>query len=378
MEQYPVCTIIESRKTIYARIARYVSHLVSNSTRYVQTYSSKKRKLYHSIPFDTFYVEKYDIYVKHIVEDQNYVITGSDDGDTEKAITAKKRIEIYSKTDDLVQLFIDAEQFDIDPEPNTIILYEWRNHWYQLMKIRQRSLDTIYLSKGVLKGLIEEITEFLADEQSYHDYGIPYKKIVLLSGPPGTGKSSTLGCLASHFNYNVASVSFTMDLDDKGLKNSIAYIPARSFLIFEDIDSLFVGRDSTKNISFSGFLNVIDGLCKVNQLVIFMTTNHPDRLDPALMRPGRVDTHIKFGYATKNQVKQAFEKYRPQESEEDFKKFYAEIPDTPTTMCVYQKFFFKYRKFTGKIVEKIDDLHEYIADYHQQESRDRMPSHMVS
>jgi chaperone BCS1 len=218
-----------------------------------------------------------------------------------------------------------------------------------------------------MDGLITEITDFLSAEEDYHSFGIPYKKTFLFSGLPGTGKSSLIASVASHFKFNLASVSFTAELDDKAIRSCISNLPNQTFLVFEDIDSLFDGRDSTKNVSFSGFLNIIDGLCRINQLVIFMTTNYPKKLDSALLRPGRVDSHIEFGYVTKEQVKQAFGKYRPTESDTDFENFYSKVSNTPTTMCVFQKFFFKYRNEKDKLVKNIKELNKFIDEYHQQE-----------
>ncbi|KAK6004370.1 hypothetical protein QM012_008232 [Aureobasidium pullulans] len=64
--------------------------------------------------------------------------------------------------------------------------------------------------------------------------------------------------------------------------------------------------DTTSKISLSGLLNVIDGVATHEGRILIMTTNHPEKLDPALVRAGRVDMHIRFSYASTAQIKSLF------------------------------------------------------------------------
>lgn len=81
-------------------------------------------------------------------------------------------------------------------------------------------------------------------------------------------------------------------------------------LLLEDVDAAFVGRESTKEVShrlsFSALLNSLDGIAAQEGRLLFLTTNHVDRLSQALIRPGRVDFRIKFTYATWQQMKDMF------------------------------------------------------------------------
>ena len=72
-------------------------------------------------------------------------------------------------------------------------------------------------------------------------------------------------------------------------------------------------------VSFSGFLNVLDGMARKNGLITFLTTNYKNRLDQALIRPNRIDFILSFSSATKNQVQQIFTKFFPDRN--DFEKF---------------------------------------------------------
>lgn len=75
-------------------------------------------------------------------------------------------------------------------------------------------------------------------------------------------------------------------------------------MLLEDVDAIFVDRMSTKlshkekSVSFSGLLNAIDGVRSTDGRILFMTTNHKEKLDPALLRPGRADVHMKLDYAS--------------------------------------------------------------------------------
>jgi mitochondrial chaperone BCS1 len=60
------------------------------------------------------------------------------------------------------------------------------------------------------------------------------------------------------------------------------------------------------SITLSGFLNALDGVVASEERIIFMTTNHPEKLDPALIRPGRVDMKEYLGHATSYQAKEMF------------------------------------------------------------------------
>src|SRR5690606_7749955 len=128
---------------------------------------------------------------------------------------------------------------------------------------------------------------------------------------PGTGKSSFILALAGHLGLNLCLLSLSgLSLDDQGLQNLLSCVPSRSIVLIEDIDAAFGNsgdvtpndlatsqsllgtrnkKDKSIGITFSGLLNAIDGVASGEGRLLFMTTNHPERLDPALIRPGRID-----------------------------------------------------------------------------------------
>lgn len=67
-------------------------------------------------------------------------------------------------------------------------------------------------------------------------------------------------------------------------------------------------EERKRGISLSGLLNILDGVSSVEGRVLIMTTNHPEKLDEALIRPGRVDLQVAFTNATRSQIKELFER----------------------------------------------------------------------
>jgi mitochondrial chaperone BCS1 len=62
-------------------------------------------------------------------------------------------------------------------------------------------------------------------------------------------------------------------------------------------------------VTFSGFLNALDGVASGEERIVFMTTNHPERLDPALIRPGRVDLQVLIDDASPEQARRLFTRF---------------------------------------------------------------------
>lgn len=142
-------------------------------------------------------------------------------------------------------------------------------------------------------------------------------------------------------------------------------LPKKSVLVVEDIDCLFNKRNTTKDsasFNFSTLLNILDGVLTCNGLISFVTTNHPEQLDHALVRQGRMDLVLQINYPKRADIKRLFydmnENNPTYETQEEKKKafdtFYSEIAGKNITMAAIMNFLFKYRK--GNYREHIDDL----------------------
>ena len=177
-------------------------------------------------------------------------------------------------------------------------------YWEMLHNIPKRILDTIYLPDNSVKKFVDFFSRWqsIETEKWHSEMGIPYKLNVLLHGFPGTGKTSLIEAIASKYDYQLYMLNFNVKVDDTIFMRSLRTIDSKSILVLEDIDCLFEARkqnDEHKHmVTFSGLLNSLDGIAAKHGLVTFLTTNYKAKLDKALLRPGRIDYSLQFGYAT--------------------------------------------------------------------------------
>ncbi len=262
------------------------------------------------------------------------------------------------------------DNFGLDGAKVTIYCND-DGYWEKIHDRRKRSLSTVYLPKADKDAIVSDMEWFLKPETvaRYSDIGRTHKRVYLFEGIPGSGKTSFILGLASKFGYDIATISFTEKVTDGALTRLLKNLPERTFLIMEDIDVLFSDRkknDEHKNsVTFSGILNNLDGITTRDGFICFMTTNYKDRLDHALLRPGRVDKQLRFEPATREQIHDMFERYMgPAFTEDLFKQFYSEFTalGLSVSMSLIQEFLFKYMDNPTQAVEHVDEireLHEY-------------------
>ncbi|KAL4921928.1 BCS1 N terminal-domain-containing protein [Aspergillus aurantiobrunneus] len=176
---------------------------------------------------------------------------------------------------------------------------------------RKRPLDSVILDKGVKERIVEDVKDFLSSGKWYHDRGIPYRRGYLLYGPPGTGKSSFIQAVAGELDYDIAILNLSeRGMTDDRLNRLLTIVPKRTLVLLEDVDAAFSNRRTQTdedgyrgaNVTFSGLLNALDGVASAEERIVFLTTNHVERLDEALVRPGRVDMTVRIGELTRYQV----------------------------------------------------------------------------
>lgn len=202
-------------------------------------------------------------------------------------------------------------------EGKLVIRTAWGIEWKPFgQPRRKRPLHSVVLDTGVSEKVEQDVKAFLQRRQWYADRGIPYRRGYLLHGPPGSGKTSYIQALAGSLSYDICLLNLSeRGLGDDKLNHLLSNAPERSFILIEDVDAAFNKRVQTSedgyqsSITFSGFLNALDGVASGEERIIFMTTNHFGKLDPALIRPGRVDLNVLVDNASPTQARTLFTRF---------------------------------------------------------------------
>lgn len=217
-------------------------------------------------------------------------------------------------------LFLEARQLALQASEGKTIIYQSQNLSWEPsgQPKRRRPFDSVVLEEGLSAQILSDVREFLAARTWYLDRGIPYRRGYLLHGPPGTGKTSFVQALAGELDFSIAMLSLSQrGLTDDLLNRLLLNVPARTIVLLEDADAAFSNRRTQvdadgyagANVTYSGLLNALDGVASAEERVVFMTTNHVDRLDDALIRPGRVDMAVRLGFATEWQMGMLWDRF---------------------------------------------------------------------
>lgn len=185
--------------------------------------------------------------------------------------------------------------------------------WRPVKLDHPATFETLAMETNLKNSILEDLQRFLRRKDHYRKVGKAWKRGYLLYGPPGTGKSSLIAAMANYLNFDVYDLELTEVRCNSELRKLLVATQNRSILVVEDIDCtielqdrIAEARDSNfhghnqKQVTLSGLLNFIDGLwssCGDERIIVF-TTNHKEKLDPALLRPGRMDVHIHMSYCT--------------------------------------------------------------------------------
>ncbi|KAL5720836.1 hypothetical protein ACHQM5_013467 [Ranunculus cassubicifolius] len=212
---------------------------------------------------------------------------------------------------------------EITEEDRTLKLYstslntDYDNGWGSIALEHPATFDTLAMDEDVKKQIRDDLDRFVKRRELYKRVGKPWKRGYLLYGPPGTGKSSLIAAMANYLRFHVYDLELSSVYNNSDFRRLLLASKNRSILVIEDIDCSvnLTNRDTKEeesdsdtegsysdagNVTLSGLLNFIDGLwssCGDERVIVF-TSNYKDRLDPALLRPGRMDMHIHMGYCT--------------------------------------------------------------------------------
>lgn len=138
-------------------------------------------------------------------------------------------------------------------------------------------MESVVLKKELIDSVLEDVQDFIDSENWYTEMGIPYKRSYLLFGPPGTGKSSFAQALAGHIGFSICFVNCSDKVNDFQFNGLLNKAPKKSIILIEDVDAIFSERKNTEKnnaLTFSGFLNALDGVRSQEGRIMIMTTNY--------------------------------------------------------------------------------------------------------
>lgn len=192
----------------------------------------------------------------------------------------------------------------------------YSNEWGKWRPVRLRNASTfatLAMDAAQRQDVVDDLDRFLGRKEYYERTGRAWKRGYLIHGPPGTGKSSLVAAISDHLHFDVYDLDLGAVRSNTELRKLLIRMKNRSILLVEDVDCASAsaprreadtGSDGSglpsrgHKVTLSGLLNMVDGLWSSSghERILIFTTNHMDRLDLALLRPGRMDKHIHMGY----------------------------------------------------------------------------------
>jgi mitochondrial chaperone BCS1 len=252
--------------------------------------------------------------------------------------THSMRLQIWLAWDRNIILDIVREAKAAYEETQPVMVEYFRSDQYGDWNgeaIAPRPLKSVYHPEGLLRDLIGDVETYLDSKKTYTDLGIPYRRGYLLAGPPGTGKSTLIVAVASHFKLPIYSVPLRgTQMTGERLSKLLSNCRKPSLIALEDVDCLKAATSrrskSNEGLTMADLLNVIDGIGASEDRVLFMTANFPDTLDAALTRAGRVDRKFYIDYARDEELRSFHNRIAQHYSVSPWPEFRAALPERAT------------------------------------------------
>jgi len=247
----------------------------------------------------------------------------------------KQEISVIGLTRNRQKLLDLYNAFKYVKDFKELCVRSWRkDEWIYSGFITKRSIETVAINENILSDIMDKLTFFTEHKEWYTSRGMSYKQTFLLHGLPGTGKTSLIKALASYYNRDVYTINLGL-MTDTALSKAMATIRKNSIILFEDFDanktvqkrkvkgesisSDEIEVESTEPeeyspLTLSGLLNELDGIISLDDVIVFMTTNHIENIDKAILRKGRVNFMYEIGLLKDAEIKKQMMVYYPGKS----------------------------------------------------------------
>ena len=249
----------------------------------------------------TLYIKYKKVHEKDAIEDSHFIIF------------------TYSSSNEILKEFVRHCVFTYEThiknttwKPSRFLFVD---RWSGTTIRNTRNYSNVILDKSLKTRIQKDIQNFYNKENWYTTRGIPWTRGFLLYGTPGTGKTSLLKAISNESRLDIYSMCLSQITSDTDLQKAFHKLPEKCMLVLEDIDCMSnitqSRENSTSNHNFksspsgltlSCLLNELDGISNAHGRLVIMTTNHIEKLDPALIRPGRVDMKIHLQECSKEMI----------------------------------------------------------------------------
>lgn len=279
-------------------------------------------------------------------------------------------------------------------EESHLVVYTWQGYWSWTGPRRKRDLKTVYMPETAIQNILKIIDDFIASEEWYIERGIPYRLGLCIYGPPGTGKTTLATAIAGHYNRPIYCANLNSIGSDDSVLKAFTTADKDGIILIEDIDTFdmtarredvedevsatdkplgsnesplsesekgIVGSASggpagekkkTNSLTLSGLLNAIDGVAASEGRILIMTTNDLNKLDPALVRSGRINKKVEVSYLTPDDVVRMFTVFFPEAKNRSHEVANYAL-HRQVTAAAWQKLFINYHDDVNRLFAEV-------------------------
>lgn len=259
---------------------------------------------------------------------------------------------------------------------NKIKIYTAGNYgeWNSSLELEKRSISSVFLENEYEYELLKDARYFLNNKNFYVDLGIPYKRSYLFYGPPGTGKTSIIKALAGEIRKNLYILPISEFSNLNNFMSLLGEIKPNSIVLLEDIESFFdetkKGNENTQEtkISYRDLLNIFDGVLTPEGIIFCLTSNDISKINPSMLRSGRIDVKKYIGYMTDSQKEKMIKHFYNlkeivinDELQNEINLFIANTNSIDLTPARLQEYFLKYKNSIKDFFNNYKELLENIS-----------------